>query len=197
MPPKSYDYSLRSGVLPISWEHFHGLCKALAVAVARFQPELILPVGRGGYYPGTLLSHILQAELYPVRLSRRVGDEVVHAHPQWIVAPPDAVAGLRVLIVDEICDTGETLQMIREKTLALGAAAVRSAVLYAHTWAADVPDYIGLLSDALIMNPWDREIWRDGCFQYHPELIQALESQGQSFGPDDLIPAVEVKLAKG
>lgn len=56
----SYDYATRQGTHPISWEDFHGICKALALAVAHFQPEIILPIGRGGYYPGTLLAHLLQ-----------------------------------------------------------------------------------------------------------------------------------------
>ena len=73
-----YDYENRAGIRPISWEDFHGLCKGLAVAVASFQPEIILPIGRAGYYPGTLLAHMLQVEIYPVRLSRRVKDVVTY-----------------------------------------------------------------------------------------------------------------------
>ena len=71
------------------------------VAVSHFRPEIILPVGRGGYYPGTLIAHMLQVELYPVQLSRRVKDIVTYQNPQWLVEPPVAVRDRRVLIVDE------------------------------------------------------------------------------------------------
>jgi hypoxanthine phosphoribosyltransferase len=98
MSQAPYDYSTRKGVHPVSWTDFHGICKTLAVSVSRFQPEIILPIGRGGYYPGTLLAHILQAEIYPVRVSRRVNDVVTYKNPQWIVEPPAGVAGRRVLI---------------------------------------------------------------------------------------------------
>ena len=97
MSDKSYDYSTRDGVRPISWNDFHGLVKVLAVAVAPWPPEIVLPVGRGGYYPGALLAHILQVEVYPVRLSRRQDDVVVRESPLWLVEPPAAVAGRRVL----------------------------------------------------------------------------------------------------
>src|SRR5215475_9097672 len=60
-----YSYDNRQGVLPISWDDFFSLCKGLALAVAPYQPEIILGVARGGLYPATLLSHLLQAELYP------------------------------------------------------------------------------------------------------------------------------------
>ncbi len=197
MPNRPYDYSTRKGIHPISWEDFHGLCKALAAAASRFEPEIILPIGRGGYYPGTLISHILQAEVYPVRLSRRVNDVVKHESPLWILEPPAAVAGKRVLVVDEICSSGETLQLVKEKTISLGATLVRIAVLYSHSWGTSVPDYIGLITDELILNPWDREIFRDGEFHFHPEYVEAVEKQGLIYGPELLIPANEFKLAKG
>jgi hypoxanthine phosphoribosyltransferase len=61
MGHRPYDYSTRRGVLPVSWDDFHGLCKALAVAIEPYAPEIILPLARGGYYPGALLAHILRA----------------------------------------------------------------------------------------------------------------------------------------
>lgn len=197
MSQDSYDYPTRKGILPISWEDFHGICKALASSIAHFAPGIILPVGRGGYYPGTLLAHLLQIEVYPVRLSRRVNDIVKHSSPQWILEPPAAIAGRRVLIVDEICASGETLRRVKEKAAELGAAAVQSAVLYAHTWGTSVPDYIGIITDALLLNPWDREIFRDGEFRFHPEYVEALKQQGLEAKPKLLIQANTIKLAKG
>ena len=194
---QSFRYSNRVGIQAISWENFHGICKALAVAVSMFQPEIILPVGRGGYYPGTLLAHMLQIEVYPVRLSRRVKDQVRFERPQWRVEPPSLVKDKRVLIVDEICGSGETIRMVKEKADLLGTRVVRSAVMYAHSWGVAEPDYIGLISDALILNPWDREILKDGAFQFHPEYVEALADQ--HIKPDEslLIEATAVTLAKG
>ena len=197
MSQRPYDYSTRKGIRPISWEDFHGLCRALAEAVSRFEPEIILPVGRGGYYPGTLISHMLQVEVHPVRLSRRINDVVKHDSPQWILEPPAVLAGKRTLIMDEISSSGETIQMVKAKAKSLGAAEVRSAVLYAHSWGTEAPDYIGLVSDELILNPWDREVFRDGEFRFHPEYVDALNQQGIIAGPELRIPAGEFKLAKG
>ena len=191
------DYSRREGVLPISWQDFHGLCRALAEAVAPWQPEIILGVARGGLYPATLISHILQVELYPIRLTRRVRDIPTFERPQWRVEPPGEVADRRVLVVDEISGSGETLTMVKERALALGAAEVRSAVMYAHTWGTDAPDYIGLISDALLINPWDREVFADGAFRLHPEYVQALRAQGRDAGELQVVPSRRFVLAKG
>lgn len=191
-----YDYSTRQGIHPISWNDFHSLCKGLALAVAQFDPQIILPIGRGGYYPGTLIAHMLQVEIYPVRLSRRIGDVVRYHQPRWFVKPPREVRDRRVLIVDEICGSGETIKMVTQSVSALGAAAIRSAVLYAHTWGVEIPDYIGLISDALLLNPWDREILKNGAFQPHPEYAQAFEQQGLEMSSSDLIGAPLYKIAK-
>ncbi len=181
---------------PIAWDDFHGLCKGLVRATVRFAPEIILAVGRGGFYPGTLMAHMLRVEVYPVRLSRRVNDVVTYDHPQWLVRPPDQVGGRRVLIVDEISSTGETLALVREETLRLGALEARCAVLYAHTWGTAVPDYIGLISDELLLNPWDREIFANGEFVMHPEYASALQQQGITPDPSFLIGAAEAAIAK-
>lgn len=196
MSSNPYDYENRAGVRAISWEDFHGLCKGLVVAISSFAPEIILPIGRAGYYPGTLIAHMLQSDLYPVRLSRRVNDVVAYQSPQWILEPPVTVRNRRVLIIDEICSTGETITMAKQKVATLGAQAVKSAVLYAHNKGASIPDYIGLVTDALILNPWDREIWKDGIFQFHPEYVEALEQQGLSADASFLIQAEAIKIAK-
>ena len=196
MSDNPYDYENRVGIRPISWEDFHGLCKGLVVALAAFQPEIILPIGRAGYYPGTLIAQMLQVELYPIRLSRRVNDIVTYQKPKWLVEPPTAVKYRRVLIVDEICSTGETIAMVRQKVETMGAQTVKSAVLYAHNKGKSVPDYIGLITDALLINPWDREIWKDGTFQFHPEYIEALRQQGLNMDTSFLIDAEVIEIAK-
>lgn len=197
MSKNPYNYTTRKGIHPISWEDFHGICKALAKATFRFQPEIILAIGRGGYYPGTLLAHILQVEIYPVRVSRRINDIVQFKSPQWLVEPPPLVEGHRLLIVDEICDSGETITMVKEKTESLRAKAVRSAVMYAHTWSASIPDYVGLVTDDLLLNPWDREILGDNGFQFHPEYVEALAHQGVEPNPSLLIQTPSIELDKG
>jgi hypothetical protein len=70
-------------------------------------------------------------------------------------------------------------------------------VLYAHTWGVDAPDYIGLVTDALLLNPWDREILRDEEFQFHPEYVHGLALQGIAPEPSFLIGAPTFQLAKG
>jgi len=171
-------YQERRGIKPIAWNEFHALCKGLGIAVAQFDPDIILGVARGGLYPATLLSNLMGKEFYPIRLTRRVNDVKQHAEPVWRTRPPEAVTGAKVLIVDEMCGSGATLLMAKEETLCMGAREVRLAALFAHESGRHVPDYIGLITDELILNPWDRETLRDGEYIFHPEYVHALQLQG-------------------
>lgn len=197
MQIKPYSYLNRKGVRPISWEDFHGICKGLAIAISGFDPEIILGIARGGLYPATLLSHILQKELYPVRLTRRFEDIVTRDVPTWLIKPPESVAGKKVLVVDEICDSGETINMVKQEVVRLGSSEVKGAVMYSHTRGKGCPDFIGIISDELILNPWDREIYKDGKFVVHPEYAGAISQQGIKTDFSVVLDIKALGIAKG
>jgi len=73
---------------------------------------------------------------------------------------------------------------------------VKSAVLYAHTKAVHVPDYVGIITDELLLNPWDREVFRNDGFHFNPEYTEALVHQGLEAKSEFLIPARFFRLAK-
>jgi uncharacterized protein len=171
---RPYDYSQRSGVEPISWERFEQLVRVLAEQIEPYEAQIILGIARGGLFPATMLSFILRREFYPVRLTRRFNDAVVSDEPMWLVRPPDKVEGRRVLVVDEIADSGDTLAAAAAEVRRLGASDVRTATLFAHTWSDPRPDCVAFTSDALILNPWDREVLVEGQWTTHPELAEAL-----------------------
>ena len=43
---------------------------------------------------------------------------MVRQTPEWLVEPPAAVRGRRVLVVDEMCSSGQTLQMVKARAVA-------------------------------------------------------------------------------
>ena len=51
---------------------------------------------------------------------------------------------------------------------------------------------IGIISGALIVNPWDREILRDGRFDPHPEYVHALGQQAMT-APPSLLSGVAAR----
>jgi hypothetical protein len=174
---QSYDYAHRTGVEAITWDRFAELSRTLVEKLAPFNIDAVVGTARAGLFPATAVCLMLRRELYPARISRRVNDEVKFQHPQWIVAVTPDVKGKIVAVVDEIADTGETLALVAGRVKERGAQQVITATLIAHSWADPMPDVVALVTDALVMFPWDGQIYIEGQWQPHPELVEALKHQ--------------------
>ena len=70
-----------------------------------FNPEVIVGLSRGGLTPGVMMSHWMQKPFKPVKASLR-------DFPEWEDYLPKKTDE-RVLIVDDICDSGETFNRIK------------------------------------------------------------------------------------
>lgn len=175
---QSYDYAKRHGAEEVTWERFALQAASLAEGLAREGVDIVIGIARAGLFPATQLACMLRRELYPVRITRRFNDEVVYGQPVWKVDVPPEVAGKAVAVVDELADTGETLALVAARARELGAAKVITAALVSHTWAEPKPNLVALVSDALVLFPWDQRVLIDGRWQLHPELADALRLQG-------------------
>ncbi len=174
---QSYDYAHRAGVDAITWPRFAELAARLAEGLAAARVTMIVGIARAGLFPATAVACGLRCELYPVRVTRRVDDQVVFAEPVWRVDVPAEVAGQVVAVVDEMADTGATLRLVAERVRARGAARVVTAALVAHSWAQPRPDVAALTTDALVIFPWDERVYADGAWRPHPEIVAALRQQ--------------------
>jgi len=177
---KSYDYSHRFGVREITWNDFASLAARLAELLEPFQPQVILGIARAGLFPATAVACSLRRELFPIRLTRRMNDEILYKSPVWKVPVPQDVAGKIVVIIDEIADTGQTLAIAADRATTLGAVQVVTACLVSHSWANPAPQLSALVSDEFIIFPWDQHILDRGKWITHPEIIAGLKAQSRS-----------------
>jgi hypoxanthine phosphoribosyltransferase len=114
-----------------------------------------------------------------VRITRRVNDQITYEQPAWKVDVSPQVCGQTVAAIDEIADTGETLALVARRARAQGATRVFTASLVSHSWADPVPDVVALVSDALILFPWDRQVYSEGQWRDHPEMTEAIATQSK------------------
>jgi hypoxanthine phosphoribosyltransferase len=140
--------------------------------------DAVVGIARAGLFPATLVACGLRCELYPMRVTRRLNDNVVYDRPTWQVDVSPHVRGQRVAVIDEIADSGETLALVADRVEELGAAHVVTACLVAHGWADPMPDVVARVTDALVLYPWDRRVYMEGRWQAHPEIEAALAKQG-------------------
>ncbi|MBE0594277.1 MAG: phosphoribosyltransferase [Gemmatimonadales bacterium] len=156
-------------VLEIDWPLFGELCRGLALKIAReYDPELVLGIAKAGVVPGAVVASMLRRDFAAMSITRRTEA----GRPTLIAGPPATVRGRRVLVVDETCDSGDTLKVALAAVRRLAPAEVRTAVSI-RTGAYE-PHFCALQTESLIILPWDREVVLDGELQTRPEYADWL-----------------------
>ena len=82
----------------------NSLCRE--ILLDKFDPDVIVGLSRGGLTPGVMMSHWMEKPFKSIKASLR-------DFPEWEDYLPRKTDE-RVLIVDDICDSGETFHKIRE-----------------------------------------------------------------------------------
>lgn len=175
---KSYDYSNRQGVENITWDRFGELTNHLVEQLAREKVDVVIGIARGGLIPATVVAAALRCEMFPIRLTRRMNDRIVHSTPVVLLDVAIQVANRKcAVVIDEIADTGQTLTRAVQLVNRRGVPRILTATLVTHTWADPKPDYTAIESDALIIFPWDAQVYSNGEWKTHPEIEDAMQYQ--------------------
>ena len=174
MSPRKYKVDQTRGVMIVEWPLFGELSRALALKVARagYDPEVVVGIATTGVIPGAVVAAILNRDFHSMLISRRYGADLARETPTVLGAAPLAVRGKRVLIVDETCDSGETMRLAVGAIVNAGAADVRTAVSF-RTGTYE-PDFHALATESTIVLPWDREVLIDGELVVNPLYEEAL-----------------------
>jgi len=159
----------------VSWEMFGELSRALALRVAReYDPEIVVGIARAGVIPAAVVASILRLDFYSMRISRKEGDEQVRERPAILSAAPPQTAGKRILVVDEIATSGETLRLALAAVRDARPSEVRSATSFVRPRGYK-PDYFALETDSTVIFPWDRKIFQGDQLVVNPRYQAVLE----------------------
>jgi len=185
---ESYEHT-HSGVLNIRWQDVMRICRHLVEKVHHeFHPEVVVGIGKGGVIPGAIIASMLRINFFPLRITRREDDRVIRSQPALLDhIPTDLVRERRILVTDDIVVTGDTLRVAVDECWACGATDVKTAALYVHPGGAR-PDWFGVESEHLIIQPWDALVFSDGRWHLNEEYAHELEEMGITAG--DALSAV-------
>jgi len=156
MPQPSFDWKFE---IP-TWEKIYELLLNLAnqIKKAGFKPDIIVGVARGGWPPARILSDLLEnpeianvkAEFY-LSVAETKGEPVI---TQPVSVP---VEGKKVLVVDDVADTGKSLTFVRDHLKEKGATDVKIATIYCKPWSMLTPDWFEKKTHRWIIFPWERK----------------------------------------
>ena len=156
--------------LIIDWGEYGKMVKNLAKKVEDdFCPDYIVGNSKGGCIIGGTIAAILRKDFYPLRISRRIKDKIVFKKPKVVVDFSANLSGKKILFVDDIAVSGETIKMAIKILKRKKAKEIKTACLARHE-DSFIPDFYVLSSDDCIVFPWDRWVYVNKKFKIHPEL---------------------------
>lgn len=111
---------------------FHSLFYSLKEIKIPFDFDIIVGIARGGIIPSSFLSFIYEKELFLLWLNlygEGMPPERVHEKPKLMRPFEHDVSGKKILIVDDLSRSGETIEFAKNILKNKGASEIRSLVL--------------------------------------------------------------------
>ncbi|MBD3407872.1 MAG: phosphoribosyltransferase [Candidatus Lokiarchaeota archaeon] len=144
--------------LIISWEDVYNLTLRLSEQVVNsgFKPNVIVGIARGGWIPARILSDVLYTStMWNVRIEYysdlgRRGKEPKITQPISV-----SIKDKSVLIVDEVADTGDSLEHAVKYIKDQGVGKVKTAVLHLKPTSKITPDFYCQVVDSWTVYPWE------------------------------------------
>ncbi|AEM57877.1 phosphoribosyltransferase [Haloarcula hispanica N601] len=143
------------------WEYIYGLCRDVAddVKAAEFEPDVVVALARGGWFGGRCLCDFLGLDdLASLKVEHYVGTAAKGEEAQVKYPLADgAVEGKDVLVVDDIADTGQSIETAAECVRDRNPSSVRTATLQLLQTSDHEPEFVGerLEEWTWVVYPWN------------------------------------------
>lgn len=142
----------------LTYEQFGVAVRELAQAVADdgYEPDIVLSIARGGVFVAGGLAYALDCKnLHLVNVEFYTGVGQTLEMPVMLAPVPNVIdfTDKKVLIADDVADTGRTLKLVYDFCLD-HVAEVRSAVIYEKSQSLVKCEYVWKRTDDWINFPW-------------------------------------------
>ena len=142
-----------------SWHEIYHIAKETVDKIKKsgFHPDLIVALSRGGLVPGRLFCDLLHIKTCLTMKVDHWGITATKDGKAVISHGLNAdLSGARVLVVDDITDTGQSMILGKEHVAGLNPAVVKTATLIHLKNSKYVPDFFGVEREwAWIIFPWN------------------------------------------
>jgi hypoxanthine phosphoribosyltransferase len=142
----------------VDWDAIYTLCIQTYDKIRSdgFNPDLIVGIARGGWVPARIL-----ADFFVTTSTANVKVEFYHGiyetQEEPYIAQP--VSGetrwKRVLLVDDISDTGNSLKATINHLQSRKVADLRTVCLHIKPWTKQLPNYYAESTEAWVIYPWE------------------------------------------
>ncbi len=159
-----------------SWNQIYSLLVKLAETVrkSKYEPDVIVGVSRGGWIPSRIMSDLLEnPKLANVATEYYLGVTETKQEPNLTQPVSISVKDKKVLVVDDVADTGESLKLVKSHLKEQGASEVRVTTIYYKPWSVTVPDYYEKETCRWVIFPWEQK-------EAAREVVEKFGAEGRS-----------------
>ncbi|MFE2844451.1 phosphoribosyltransferase [Streptomyces scopuliridis] len=145
----------------LTYEKFGRAVRELAQTIADdgYEPDVVLSIARGGVFVAGGLAYALDCKnIHLVNVEFYTGVGTTLAMPVMLAPVPNVVdfSNKKVLIADDVADTGKTLKLVHDFCID-HVAEVCSAVIYEKSQSLVKCEYVWKRTDDWINFPWSVE----------------------------------------
>lgn len=142
----------------VDWDRCYQLCLNAYGKLAKtgYEPDVVVGMARGGWVPARILADLLvTGETANVKVEF-YRDLYVPDESARIVQPVSGeTRWKRVLVVDDIADTGRSLKATVDHLKTQKVAELRSICLHVKPWTEFRPDFHAAVTRAWVVYPWE------------------------------------------
>lgn len=120
------------------------------------KPDIIIGIARGGTVPSRILSDLLEVkDLSAIQIEYYEGINQTKPEPILKHSLSTNLNDKKILLVDDISDSGESLLLAKSLLQKQGAKEIKIATLYAKASTKTKPDFFEKQTSSWIVFPWD------------------------------------------
>jgi hypoxanthine phosphoribosyltransferase len=121
-----------------------------------YKPDIIIGIARGGLIPARILSDLLETpELATIQIEFYIDIAQTKQEPTLKQSLTTQITNKKTLLVDDISDTGKSLQLAKNHLTQQGAKEIKTVTLYAKPQTITKPDYYEKQTSKWLVFPWD------------------------------------------
>lgn len=132
------------------------LTQAQKIQTQPYKPDTIIAIARGGLIPARILDDLLETTQFALlQIEFYMDIAQTKQEPTLKQAPTASVLDKNVLLVDDIADTGKSLQLAKTLLQQQGAVEIKTVTLYHNPQSIIKPDFYGKETSSWVVFPWE------------------------------------------
>jgi hypoxanthine phosphoribosyltransferase len=132
------------------------LCQAQKIEAQNYRSDIIVAIARGGVIPGRIMSDLLEnPNLSFIQIEFYTNINQTLQEPNLKQTLIINVTGKKILLIDDISDTGKSLKLAKTHLQNQGAIEIKTATLYQKPQSLTTPDFYEKQTTDWVVFPWD------------------------------------------